>query len=165
MLAKLTHSESYEFFVKGKGIPHYRPWRPMGDVDSKVHILSLANFTPGTHFIGVWVDPRTSLEAKEWRNSPRLWHPGLNPGCPACSQAPYCLRYLVHMNSLWLGLYDLRAYVLAFSIHFSFICFYVFDLIIWCFWEYTHFGGGGEAKGNWNFWDSDLVKNPDETDI
>ena len=58
---------------------------------------------PGTHFVGGWVDSRTSLDTKEWRKSPPLRHPGSNPGHPSLSQAPCRLSYLVHNVVLYWG--------------------------------------------------------------
>ena len=39
-------------------------------------VLRSAGFTPGTHIIVGWVDPRSSLDTKEWRKSAPLRHPG-----------------------------------------------------------------------------------------
>ena len=50
--------------------------------------------SPGTHFIGDWVDPTTSLDSKERKNLHPLRHQGSIPGCPARSQAPCRLSYL-----------------------------------------------------------------------
>ena len=63
-----------------KRCPHYRPWRPMGDVDARVHIFvatalgwgtvaspTLGRLYPSTHFIWGWEDPRTSLDMKEYK--------------------------------------------------------------------------------------------------
>ena len=39
------------------------------------------------------MDPRTSLDTKEWRKSPPLRHPGSNLGRPARSEVPCRLRH------------------------------------------------------------------------
>ena len=36
-------------------------------------VLRSAAFTPDTHFIVGWVDPRSGLDTKRWRKSPPLW--------------------------------------------------------------------------------------------
>ena len=48
---------------------------------------TLGRLYPGTHIIVGWVDPRSSLDTKEWRKSPTLRHPGSNPGRRARSQS------------------------------------------------------------------------------
>ena len=89
--------------VKVNRYPNYRQWRPTG-IDSRIRIYTatalgrrrvdsqtLGRLYPDTHFIGGSVDPRTSLDKKEWRKSPPLQHPGR----PARSQASYHLSYMV----------------------------------------------------------------------
>ena len=85
----------------------------MEDVDARVHIFiatalgwgrvaspTLGSlYPPGTHFIGGWVDPRTNLALRSEEKSPPLRQPELNPGCPACSQAPCCLSRAI---TIWL---------------------------------------------------------------
>ena len=76
----------YCFETKGNSYPHYRPWRPMGDVHARFHIYTatalgrgrVANptlnclYPPGKassfHFIGGLVDPRASLDTKVWNS-------------------------------------------------------------------------------------------------
>ena len=36
----ISLKHTLKFCCKGKGIPHYRPWRPMGDVVARVHIFT-----------------------------------------------------------------------------------------------------------------------------
>ena len=57
-------------------------------------VLCSATFTRGTHFIVDWVDPRSSLDTKDWRKFPPLQHSGSNPGRRAHSQAPCRLNHM-----------------------------------------------------------------------
>ena len=80
--------------IKGKG---YRPWRPMGDVDARVHIFTatalgwgrvasptLVRLYPRGNspvlILGGWVDPRASLDTKKWRKMSTPPTPGIEPG-------------------------------------------------------------------------------------
>jgi hypothetical protein len=52
-------------------------------------------FTPGTHWIGFWVDPRAGLDGMEtWELLPSLGVELRTLGSPARSQSLYRLRYL-----------------------------------------------------------------------
>ena len=85
-----------------KTYPHYRPRRPAGKVDARVHIFAamvlgrswvaspiLGLLCPWgntiIYFTGGWVDSRTRLNAKEWRKICSLRHVGRNSGHPVHS--------------------------------------------------------------------------------
>jgi hypothetical protein len=92
---------------------HYAPWRLLGEQRySSFSFLTLAldggerstsrplprftpgGRTPGTHWIGVWVDPRAGLDTGYSKNPLPL--PGIeprSPGCPVCSKTLYWLSY------------------------------------------------------------------------
>jgi hypothetical protein len=54
--------------------------------------FTLGERSPGTHWIGGWVDLRTGLET-EAREEILCLYRGSNPGCPVCSQTLYLLTY------------------------------------------------------------------------
>jgi hypothetical protein len=59
-------------------------------------------FTPGTHWIGGWVDPRTGLDVVEKRKFLTLLGLELQSlGRPARSQSLYRLSYPGSLNSRW----------------------------------------------------------------
>ena len=96
--------------------PHYRPWRPTGDVDARVLIFTatalgwgrMASPTLGRLYPR-GNSPVLILQEVEWtpgpvwtrrceEKFPPLRHPELNPGRPARSQAPCRLSHLAHEN-------------------------------------------------------------------
>ena len=97
--------------------PHYRPWRPTGDVDARVYIFTATALGSGRvasptlgRLYPRGKPPVLILEEAEWTSgpvwtrrseekSPPLRHPGSNPGRPARSPAPCRLSYLAHNNN------------------------------------------------------------------
>ena len=98
--------------VEGERYPHYRPWRPMGDVDARVHIFTamalgwgrVASPTLGRLYpLGnPWYSFYRRLSGPQDQSGhgvkKNLRHPGSNPGRPAWSQAPCCLSHLDHSS-------------------------------------------------------------------
>jgi hypothetical protein len=92
---------------KGKVVPvlnklSIMPWRRMGKrmytstalVGSELSASRPGRFTPGTHCIGGWVDPRAGLDDVEKRKFLTLLGLELRPlGHPAHSQSLYRLHY------------------------------------------------------------------------
>ena len=103
---------------KGKGIPNAghesprRMWKQGSTYTQPRHkeevgwlVLRSADFNPGespsTHFIGGWVDSRTSLDARSKDKFPPLRYPGSTPSRPERSQAPSRLSWLASFHTLY----------------------------------------------------------------
>ena len=109
--------------VQTKRYPHYRPWRPTGYVDARVHIFTamalgrgrVASPTldrlyplgnPPYSFYRRLSGPQDqSGHERAKKNLHPLRHPGLNQGRPARSPAPCRLSYLAHPQSKQLLLF------------------------------------------------------------
>ena len=103
------------YIVKGKKVkyPYYRPWRPTGDVDARVHILTatvvrrgwlasvtLGRFTPGE-------GPRSSFYRRLSGPQGQSRHIGVKknlplfdtrdqPGPSSLRKTPCCFSYMAH---------------------------------------------------------------------
>ena len=62
----------------------------------RVASTKLGRLYPDTHIIVGWMDPRNSLDMKEWRKSPPLRHPGRQ----AHSQAPCRLSHMTPYKTM-----------------------------------------------------------------
>ena len=135
--------------VKGKGIPHYRTWRPTGDVAARVHIftaMALGRGRVASPTLGR-VYPRGKppvlvLQEAEWTSGP-VWtrrseekspphrHPGSNPGRPARSPAPCRLSNLdIYGSILFKFLPYIQTVPIAAIPEFNFIGLTAFYLLI-----------------------------------